>query len=841
MELKAFDWFDNDPDPRQAADTARVSRIHDPRPPLLGAVTANDVRADAMVRSSNIATDFNILHSIVQRHEGTIQKRWEKKTRQQRVNILLTAWPNMAKVHQPGFQAFVREAPLQQVTARKYREHYIWPYVNEEDLGGPRFLLSLVNARARHPPPKFAGADSGATHMGILVDVIKPAALDDYVMILNGVTGSTDYGRLRRLKSFEDYCTWVKSGRQFRPGHGLLVLEAQERLLTFLVHCCLQLLHDIPMETLTSDKFPILPERSLRADGDDAGFESLAVMAANAPYRLSGEDDLDRMESLLGAKVSAIEDHLWALREDPGYFVDHLLDVKEHRLEMVEDIYGRPHPLCRRSNEYELWRKVHASIIMLPIQNLDLFADLYEQIKTLRSLRIKYANDILPGNDLPEEYLLALHTVRVSLFCASRTPMFFLKNNIAPAMRRYFVRVLDQGHNASCPESKAQVQTRPGIKGTGPEGRLLEMLGALHDTINALGAVGLPLAVDELDRLIQAEPRARALLSTTFASRMADLSILAQCLGQVSLYQPWASCLDHGVTELADCLLQGWMDRRSALMKVNDSFHKNHIKKIVALGIPSTGKFTYPVKKRRTKETVTAMRLAEHNLDAFWSAVDHVLYSVAGAMENTPAGRLLAQPRVLQRTPAWVEPEVPVEGPRKVPVMGADVLIKPFSELFFTLSEKSREKEATPVRGKVKTRGTPRRSSNDSADPEPAESPKEPQLPSPPPSLAVDARALKVFRTLFFNPEMTTTPGEVAWNDFLHAMSSAGFGIRKLYGSAWQFAPVGTDVKAPRAIQFHEPHPRGKLGFTVARMYGRRLSRTYGWCGEMFVLEGKAG
>lgn len=70
-------------------------------------------------------------------------------------------------------------------------------------------------------------------------------------------------------------------------------------------------------------------------------------------------------------------------------------------------------------------------------------------------------------------------------------------------------------------------------------------------------------------------------------------------------------------------------------------------------------------------------------------------------------------------------------------------------------------------------------------------------------------------------------------------MSSAGFSIRKLYGSAWQFVPVETGAVAARPIQFHEPHPKGKLRFLVARNYGRRLGRAYGWYGGMFVLKGK--
>ena len=94
-----------------------------------------------------------------------------------------------------------------------------------------------------------------------------------------------------------------------------------------------------------------------------------------------------------------------------------------------------------------------------------------------------------------------------------------------------------------------------------------------------------------------------------------------------------------------------------------------------------------------------------------------------------------------------------------------------------------------------------------------------------------------MFRTVFFNPALTSTPGEVPWNDFLHAMASVGFTVMKLYGSVWQFQPTRLDVE--RNIQFHEPHPRGKLPFTTARQYGRRLNRAYGWFGGMFVLDEK--
>jgi hypothetical protein len=98
------------------------------------------------------------------------------------------------------------------------------------------------------------------------------------------------------------------------------------------------------------------------------------------------------------------------------------------------------------------------------------------------------------------------------------------------------------------------------------------------------------------------------------------------------------------------------------------------------------------------------------------------------------------------------------------------------------------------------------------------------------------ARALKVFNTLFFNPAVASTPGEVSWNDFTYALVSTGkFAAEKMYGSVWQFTSVGGNEQS--RILFHEPHPRGKLAFVVARRYGRRLNRRYGWERDTFKLK----
>ncbi|KAJ5391389.1 hypothetical protein N7509_006879 [Penicillium cosmopolitanum] len=96
---------------------------------------------------------------------------------------------------------------------------------------------------------------------------------------------------------------------------------------------------------------------------------------------------------------------------------------------------------------------------------------------------------------------------------------------------------------------------------------------------------------------------------------------------------------------------QSWANMLAALSD------KSFTPRSVKLGEPSGGKFTYPIHKRRTQENTEALRKSEHNLDAFWASIDQLMVAKAGDLRNTAVRSLLSQPRILQRTPEWTEPE----------------------------------------------------------------------------------------------------------------------------------------------------------------------------------------
>ena len=352
-----------------------------PRPKI---VSAAEVRQEAADRSVNLLQNWDLLRGIIERHEPTIQRRWSKKSRQQRITLLLEEWPSMPPTHRPDFDAFRRETPEQQGVNTIYRDWYMFPYVNQEDLSKPKALLLFLNARARCHPSDFAGADGEAMHLGRVSQAIVPIFLNLHVMLLNGVTTPSEYGKLLHIYDCADAADWLYHRIQYLPGEGLLILEAQEKLLDFLVRCCQHILHDIPPSTLLSTEYPMRPESAMLAETEATGFDSLAAMASEAPYRSPVQIHFNRIISLLEARQSAAEDHLLSVREDPGYFVDQQLQLKEHRTEILKDTLGQPHPVFRMKGGHEtFWSRVLGSSVGDAYLGLEIWCELLTQAQKL--------------------------------------------------------------------------------------------------------------------------------------------------------------------------------------------------------------------------------------------------------------------------------------------------------------------------------------------------------------------------------------------------------------------------------------------------------------------------
>lgn len=792
--------------------------------------TFKTIARQAHDHSTKIFSEWTTLNKILERHEELLRKRWKKKTQEQRRKLLLEAWPNMPAKHRPDLQALINkpETPQQRHDATRYKDAYFWPEINQEDLVTNRQLLLLfLNSRGRNLPEAFAHADLDAFHVGRTSGAIRPAFLNESTMLLSGQRTPQTYGKLVSWEEHGEAFNWMNSGFQFHPGDGLLVLERQQAILAFLVKCCHLLTRDIPVGSLVDSSIPVQPEPESILPGlaNEGPYQSLANVAAEAPYRVPAHLDLQRLQSLISARRSAAEDHVWALREDPSYFSEVVNDVSEHRQETLLDVNSKPHPVLKQDI---FWDRVLGNVVISAYGNLIVWDKLHEKATDLASLHRKYASNIRPDQDLPQELEKAFHTFRFFIKQASKGPIDQLKTAVPPSppMRSSWIRQ---------PQTPNSTIIQTAIKGGVGKDTLLRLFTMLWDE-QQVSLCRLPNIVDIMQRLVDENP---SRFSSHVAEIFSDLALLAETLHQVDLYQPWASTFEHNAVDGAESTKAEFLRSLSIFADLMKDF--KDVQSLAALGAPLNNKFYYPVGKRRTRQVTEDLRQAEQSLDAFWEAVDQHFVRKSTSSMHDRVRHILSQTRHVQRTPAYCEP------------LGGQKENAPFNQRETDLEEQSRVPDfsdrsaiaysskseggtqdisgRSAIKQKVKTRGIPHTQADKSADLN--EIPLRLQ-PDQQPTFAVSKRAFKVFSTLFFVPDLTDQAGEISWLDFLHAMLSTGFIPEKLYGSVWQFTPTKLDVE--RSIHFHEPHPSGKIPYHIARRHGRRLNRAYGWTGSMFVL-----
>ncbi|POS76705.1 hypothetical protein DHEL01_v204907 [Diaporthe helianthi] len=820
------------------------------------------LRSEIKQTTARIYDNWGLLEHIVQRHEALIQKRWSKKSIAKRRELLLAAWPNMARDRRPDIaltnRATALAAKLLQQGWKKLlqlkqyegsqREALLMPYMNLHNLTKTEPLLLMINARARQPPDVFSGRD--IQFSTIRFDLTKWLDLSGYVMDLNGTQSFPEsYGELRQapkevskvIFSADSRLTLV--GGVVSVGDGLWALEIQDRVYSFLLQMAQKILHDIPYGDLTGTKYSIQAEPPLpSANFPEDGVVTLANTNLEAIYSSPAQMDLDRLQSLLTAMASEAEDKLWALREDPGRFSEDMEDIRAHRSEYVLDLFGKQHSsittgVCCGSDIRSLDNLLSTECLRWSCAKVEYWCGLVRDITALVEIKAQHFDnrDMQPGAPLPEPFALALCKLHFALSSVVQRRLLCLRNVVysSPPLRPYVRR--------------ASSETLDGfiikVKEKSPRhiAEFVRILGFLffEQATKLSGCIGcVQLLLEEYDVFINTVPDAQQAVSSFVAEEISHITLLSECLRQINLFQPFkgASNTVLSMKGIRDVFMAHVDEKRQESAALLDFVPSAETQSIAV----ALTKIPYPVQKKPSAANVQAMQHAEMLLDQMWDAWLAEIEPRTGLPAQVKKV-LFQQGRQLQRTPAWVQPE-PVEFnnmARPQPPF-PEALVQPFGGIAIDDNTKA---PVRPVeKAKVKTRGTavPRNLTMDEFQT------AEPEGPSPVQTIQVDRRAIKVFSALFHIPSSTSQPGEVPWNDFLHAMRSAGFWMEKLYGSVWQFSPrrgndnnsnnihMGVDM---RTILFHEPHPHSRIPFRQARRHGRRLARAYGWSGQTFVLK----
>jgi hypothetical protein len=167
-------------------------------------------------------------------------------------------------------------------------------------------------------------------------------------------------------------------------------MEIKEKILKFIVKCYALTLHEYNESgSLFSDSLPVQePLPYLTADSPE--FQTMISMTIEEQYRRPLDLDFGKLRALINAKRSEAEDHIRALREDPGYFSETIMDWSEHRRERLLDTSGKVHPVSPDfpQNHVLFWERVIAHMIGNSYDSLINWNVLQKQLIVLEDLII---------------------------------------------------------------------------------------------------------------------------------------------------------------------------------------------------------------------------------------------------------------------------------------------------------------------------------------------------------------------------------------------------------------------------------------------------------------------
>ncbi|KAH7416628.1 hypothetical protein BKA64DRAFT_701417 [Cadophora sp. MPI-SDFR-AT-0126] len=149
--------------------------------------------------------------------------------------------------------------------------------------------------------------------------------------------------------------------------------------------------------------------------------------------------------------------------------------------------------------------------------------------------------------------------------------------------------------------------------------------------------LSLPSLMDEIEHVLQSDPKEKARLPTWVARVYSDLGVIARLRHELDILKHISP---GGFALFADERNPKAACRMSLFAK---------------LATPTCDRFNYPSNKRRTKENTEIMRRSEQNLDLFWE-LDKSYRKVTKKSLNQGCPTPSRKTRELERTGQWIEP-----------------------------------------------------------------------------------------------------------------------------------------------------------------------------------------
>ena len=669
--------------------------------------------------------------------------------------------------------------------------------VNQEDLITPKVIPIYLRTRGRMLPWEFAAIElEFSPVLGLTMENCEDNTLcATYRIEFTELVHPSVYGKLRRSNDSATKPQRHNDKYSICARFGFQILLIQQRILAFLAAVARAILHDKTDLELLQSPAQALPVISQTVKGTQIQQTSFTDVLNMAPYQGWNSLNLSRLRGYVESTLTKHKSHIWALREDPGYFADTIREFLNHLPMTVPSDCG-----CHRTQPER-----HPEIMMKQIASMlnESYAMVYGWNYLKERLDIF---DQLLNEDATKQQQAHSHRAtpecRLLFTKACGTETYHRVDDITPEQKQYLdvMKVF---------RTKSEEETLD-----------------LHSLSN------LSFGLEMVDHVLQKNKAAQKMATGRILDLLTDLSIIVECARQGSLWER-SPDVETGKVSCCSCDIAVKDHESVGFFEWKDALSQD-FSPPVELILPLKEKLCYPEHKKRTRNTTTIMFEAERSLDLFWAAIDSHFESKTGLAQHRVIKDCLLDSHKMQRTIPWDDDAV-----RSVkPVHNIEKGYQPVcSHLHDEALQITGIFDRTSVIDKVKqkTKGT------DASDPN-ISNEASAQLANSAtfdeePSFQVKKQTYKVFRALLHVPSVDAeeVARQVKWTDFIKAMIDIGFAVEKLQGSAWQFVP-STNAGNERKIQFHEPHPANDITPVIASRMGRRLSRVYGWSGDIFTL-----
>ncbi|KAF4458621.1 hypothetical protein FALBO_14645 [Fusarium albosuccineum] len=247
---------------------------------------------------------------------------------------------------------------------RNIRAKFLVPHINLTDLINPHNLLTFIHYRARLVPTEFVLIDNDLCYLGRHSKILS-GACDPMCHVYFTPTHFGDLSPNLGLESYDevhkhiDQDSWKqfrepwdvheRTGQAFGVTEAWLIMQSQSITYLFLSSLCKQMIEvakceEADPEALTKEEKEAIETDALAKIKEVKGrngTEKWQDLASLRQYEPPPEKlNLERYQGALQSKRERAEDHILRLFDEPEYFVETILEQKDHHWQNLTFDYG---------------------------------------------------------------------------------------------------------------------------------------------------------------------------------------------------------------------------------------------------------------------------------------------------------------------------------------------------------------------------------------------------------------------------------------------------------------------------------------------------------------------